>query len=293
MGTIENADRIARSLPVGLSFRERLQLLADIEVSQRPDVVIHSVAVARMSMIFGASIGMRAEELACLGEAARWHDIGKIAVDGPILAKPGRLTLQEFDEIRRHVPAGVLLLGEDAPEVMRDVAAFHHERYDGSGYEGLRCEDIPLEARIVAICDVHDALIRRRDYKAPMHEEDALLLMTFDAMPPGFGRRNFDPILLRRFVAVRLMDPSFVPSRDGLIQLAEYALSDPMIDQDRTGCSAGSRKLEVAVARVDMLDILDLGEQVGHLERMLERAHRQDDAADPSHEAVGDPWRRS
>lgn len=232
MGTIRNADRLARSIPGGFAFKDRLRFLARIEAAERPDVAEHARAVSRTSMRLADGIGMTREEILDVGIAARWHDIGKLAVDEKILTKTGRLTEDEFGEIKAHVESGVKFLGPEAPRIMLDATGYHHERYDGWGYVGLKGEDIPLVARIVAIADVHDALMSERDYKAPMSEEDALGLMTRNADSPGFGRRNFDPFLLRRFVAVRLADPGFSASSDGRADLEEYAGSDPMSDLD-------------------------------------------------------------
>ena len=92
---------------------------------------------------------------------------------------------------------------------MLDVAKYHHERYgDEHGYFGVAGENIPYAARIVAVADVHEALTAKREYKPPMPEGDALSMMTAKTEAPALGRAAFDPFLLRRFVAMRLRDPS-------------------------------------------------------------------------------------
>ena len=109
--------------------------------------------------------------------AAPMHDLGKIAVDDAILRKPGRFTPEEFAEMKKHAPEGARLVkqildGTDNVEFMNiavNVAHYHHERWDGSGYpEGLKAEEIPFEARIMAIVDVYDALVSKRVYKESM-----------------------------------------------------------------------------------------------------------------------------
>ena len=114
--------------------------------------------------------------------AAPKHDLGKIAVDDAILRKPGRFTPEEFEQMKKHAPEGArivkqILEGTDNVEFMNiavNVAHYHHERMDGSGYpEGLKGEEIPFEARIMAIADVYDALVSKRVYKDSMSFEQA------------------------------------------------------------------------------------------------------------------------
>lgn len=115
-------------------------------------------------------------------KAAPMHDLGKIAVDDAILRKPGRFTPEEFEQMKRHAAEGArivhkILEGTDDDEFHRiaeNVAHYHHERWDGSGYpEGLSGEGIPLEARIMAIADVYDALVSKRVYKEALSFEQA------------------------------------------------------------------------------------------------------------------------
>lgn len=107
-------------------------------------------------------------------KAAPMHDLGKIAVDDAILRKPGRFTDEEYEQMKRHAAEGAkviheILLNTDDEEfkvVAENVAHYHHERFDGSGYpDGLVGENIPVEARIMAVADVYDALVSKRVYK--------------------------------------------------------------------------------------------------------------------------------
>ncbi|MCR5089935.1 MAG: HD domain-containing protein [Oscillospiraceae bacterium] len=106
-------------------------------------------------------------------KAAPMHDIGKIAVDDDILRKPGKYTPEEYEQMKKHAKKGAHILEEifsDTEEgfrtVAQNIAHYHHERVDGTGYpEGLKGDEIPLEARIMAIIDVYDALVSKRVYK--------------------------------------------------------------------------------------------------------------------------------
>lgn len=228
--TSGNVQKIQDGINDGWPFMKRLKHLAELEASEISDVADHATNVATTAAQIATELGLGSDETDQLYFAARWHDIGKLAVPKEVLFKAGRLTPDEFSEIKMHTTAGVDLLGADAPKLLVDVTSFHHERYDGFGYHGLKGEDIPFEARIVAVADVHDALVSKREYKDPMPEADALLLMTGDTPSPGFGRRGFDPIVLRRFVTMRLADPEFIASKEARETLAAYAASEPMSD---------------------------------------------------------------
>ena len=129
-------------------------------------------------------------------KAAPMHDLGKIAVDDAVLRKPGRFTDEEYEKMKQHAAEGArviheILLNTDDElfkQVAENVAHYHHERWDGSGYpERLSGEEIPLEARIMAIADVYDALVSKRVYKEAFDFEKANAIIT-----EGMGTQ-FDP----------------------------------------------------------------------------------------------------
>ena len=129
-------------------------------------------------------------------KAAPMHDLGKIAVDDAVLRKPGRFTPEEYDKMKRHAAEGARVIheillhtdNESFKKVAENVAHYHHERWDGSGYpEGLAGEQIPLEARIMAVADVYDALVSRRVYKEAFDFEKANAIIL-----EGMGSQ-FDP----------------------------------------------------------------------------------------------------
>jgi HD-GYP domain len=232
---LEKAREICANIPVHGSFADRAKWLLGEESVDRPFVRFHSNGVAYYAAKLSTFIGMDPGKVEEIHFGSILHDIGKLAVPDEILRYPGKLPPDLMGHMKKHAEAGDLLLGEDAPSVVRNITRYHHERYDGLGYFGLRGEDIPLEARIVQIADVHNALMEKRDYKADLGEEQTLLLMTQN--PPEraqFGRFNFDPYLLRRFVTMRLVDIDFNASLsdEGRKALVEYANSHPMSDFD-------------------------------------------------------------
>jgi HD-GYP domain-containing protein (c-di-GMP phosphodiesterase class II) len=134
----------------------------------------HALRVAALSVRIGRAFGFEGPELETLALAAKLHDVGKLAVPRSILAKPGPLDEDEWATMRRHPTEGARLLAPYVPST--DVLAIvmsHHERWDGAGYpEGLRGEQIPLGARIVAVVDAFCAMIEPRPYR-PTLDADA------------------------------------------------------------------------------------------------------------------------
>lgn len=149
-----------------------------------------------MLMLFGRE-GLTEEFCKNVIQAAPMHDLGKIAVDDAVLRKPGKFTDEEYTKMKAHAAEGArivdsILEGTDNEEfhrVARNVAHYHHERWDGSGYpEGLKGDDIPIEARIMAIADVYDALVSKRVYKEKFSFEDADSIM-MESMGKHFDKR--------------------------------------------------------------------------------------------------------
>ncbi|MFW1676208.1 HD-GYP domain-containing protein [Pontibacter sp. JAM-7] len=146
------------------------------------------------------------ETITLLVKAAPLHDIGKVGVPDAILLKPGKLTDQEFEIMKRHTVYGrdALAAAEkklsepsDFLTFAKQIAYSHQEKWDGSGYpEGLSGDDIPVSARLMAIADVYDALISTRVYKPPFTHEKAVQIMS-----EGRGA-HFDPDMLDAFIAI-------------------------------------------------------------------------------------------
>lgn len=134
------------------------------------------------------------------------HDIGKVGISDAILLKPGKLTEEEFEEIKRHPRIGYGVIkeieenidGRSLYTMGMDIALYHHEKWDGSGYpEGLKGKDIPLSARIVALIDVYDALTDERPYKRSFTKDEAISFIQ-----EGRGK-HFDPDIVDAFVRIR------------------------------------------------------------------------------------------
>lgn len=136
----------------------------------------HVRRIGAYSEALGLSLGLASDDAETLGQVAMLHDIGKIAIPDAILAKPGRLTPEEFAIMKMHPQAGAdMLVGAGHPFLERaaQVALRHHERWDGSGYPGgLRGEDCPRDSRIVAVADVYDALGQSRCYKRSWSDDE-------------------------------------------------------------------------------------------------------------------------
>ena len=137
--------------------------------------------------------------------SAPLHDVGKIHVPDAILNKPGKLTDDEFGQMKMHTTAGsdiiarAMSMVSDANSTYlaeaRNLAHYHHEKWNGRGYpDGLQGEDIPLSARIMAVADVFDALVSRRSYKEPFSFEDAMKIIR-----EGSGT-HFDPNIAEAFI---------------------------------------------------------------------------------------------
>ncbi len=137
----------------------------------------HSVNVDILSVILGVACGMTDDDLKKLSQAALLHDIGKTCVPIEIINKPGRLTEEEFAEVKNHPRYGYNMLKDnyDISSVTRNAILSHHENEDGSGYpRNLTSENIHLFAKIIHIADVYDALTTKRVYKDAMNPADAL-----------------------------------------------------------------------------------------------------------------------
>ncbi|WP_407571792.1 HD domain-containing phosphohydrolase [Deinococcus altitudinis] len=157
----------------------------------------HTTRAAGMAEQLGERLGLSVHELGHLRQGAFLHDLGKLCVPDEILRKPGRLTPEEWTTMQSHVEQGYDLATRipGLPQDLLNVIRSHHERWDGTGYpDRLAGTDIPLSARIFAVCDVYDALISDRPYKAAWSHEAAVTEIERES------GRHFDPAVVLAFL---------------------------------------------------------------------------------------------
>ena len=166
----------------------------------------HILRISRYSQLIADQLGLSEELCDLIAQAAPMHDIGKIGIPDAILLKPGRLTPEEFKIMQQHTEVGYEILKDSPSKYLQTgsiIALSHHEKFNAQGYpHGLRGDKIPLEARIVAVADVFDALVSNRPYKKSWPVEKA-----FDYIKQERGS-HFDPDCAEIFVneSTRVLD---------------------------------------------------------------------------------------
>ncbi len=170
--------------------------LANAIMAKDPFTKDHIDRVSTLAMNLGGHIGLTQGEISTLMKGGALHDIGKIGVKDAILLKPGVLTPEEFEEIKKHPETGENICRPlNSLKPVLPIIKHHHERYDGSGYpSGLAGEDIPLLARLLAIVDVYDALTSQRAYRDAMSHAQAMAIFRRDT-----ARGKFDHALFEKF----------------------------------------------------------------------------------------------
>ena len=173
---------------------EMLRVVANTLGLKNPYTEKHSESMVNLSVLTGEKLGLSGIGLENLKYGTLLHDIGKIATPDAILNKPGKLTDEEFAEIKKHPIVGYELLSSVSEEIA-DIVRHHHEHVDGSGYpDGLRENAIGIAAKIVAVVDVFDALINVRPYKQAFTKEKALEIIISNE------RLHFDKDVVESFV---------------------------------------------------------------------------------------------
>jgi two-component system, cell cycle response regulator len=179
--------------------RQTTDVLLRALAERHPDLDGHSCDVALLAETTAGRLGLDLDDVEAVRQAAQLHDIGKVAIPEAILHKPGTLDDDEWAFMRRHSEIGERIIAE-APALTRVAAMVRasHERFDGGGYpDGLSRDEIPLGARIVAVCDAFDAMITERPYSAAMSPEDA------ERELRACAGSQFDPDVVEAFCSSR------------------------------------------------------------------------------------------
>jgi hypothetical protein len=164
-------------------YTEVIVALVEAVEAKDPYTRGHTQRVAELAVLIGQDLGLSSERLKTLNQSAMLHDIGKISVPDSVLNKPGRLTAEEFEFVKEHPVRGHRII-QNVRSLRQEVAGVrhHHERLDGSGYpDGLKGEAIPLDARIIAVADVFDALTSARPYRGPWSSQHAFQILDEEA----------------------------------------------------------------------------------------------------------------
>lgn len=184
---------------VNSAFRYTVNALSRASEVNDDNTGMHIKRVNAYSTLIAESLGLDKKFKDTIAFSAQMHDVGKLSVPKNILAKPDKLTMDEFDIMKSHTIYGAKIIG-DSPQLnmASEIAISHHEKFDGSGYPfGKVGEEIPLSGRIVAMADIYDALRTERVYKTAYDH-----LTTFDIITKGDGRvmpQHFDPKILDIF----------------------------------------------------------------------------------------------
>lgn len=169
-----------------------------MRIQSYDDITIrHSQQVAHLAMLLGRRMGFRLTDLETIYWTGLLHDLGKIFIHKNILLKKGRLTPEEYDQVKLHPVLGAEMLAkkclhfEDTFHAVLEGVRFHHERFDGKGYpEGLSGNQIPLYSRILAVADVFDALTSNRSYREALPTSEAVSYLRRNASS------HFDPAIV-------------------------------------------------------------------------------------------------
>ena len=180
-----------RKLTIGL-----VQTLENANTFNDEDTGSHIKRISKYSKFLAKELQLKPMYIEKIGLYASLHDVGKIGIPDHILKKPGKLTKEEFETMKKHVEIGYNLMKDlDINPVALNIVRYHHEKWSGTGYgKGLKGEEIPLEARIVALADVYDALRQKRVYKDAFTHEKSVEIITSES------GKHFDPNLVKIFI---------------------------------------------------------------------------------------------
>src|SRR6185369_7939354 len=190
----EDQDKTHRAMEVQLATIEALALAIEAKAGCTPE---HIRSIQQYAALLAEAAGLPEEEIQAIRTAALLHDIGNMAVPEHILAKPDALTPQEFERVKIHPRVGAdILRGVPFGAPVSELVLCHHERWDGLGYPaGIRGEEIPLGARILAIADCYSTLQADRPYRPARSEADAVAVLQ------EYSGTAFDPARVGMLIA--------------------------------------------------------------------------------------------
>jgi HD-GYP domain-containing protein (c-di-GMP phosphodiesterase class II) len=188
-----------------------LETLLEFLSRTRPDVAEHNRRVGQLSWRFALELGFDEERANQLEFAGSVHDIGKLGVPEAVLAKPGPLTEIEWVQVRLHAQIGADLLRNQGLYEIADWVVAHHERPDGTGYPyGLAADEIPLEARILAVIDAYNAMTSDRPYHSALTRSQAIAELR------GGAGTQFDLEIAEAFLAAIQAMPRAIQAMPGI-----------------------------------------------------------------------------
>ncbi len=183
------------------AYLETLIRLGHAAEYKDQDTFKHIQRIRYSSKVIARQLGCSEEEQENIFHASAMHDVGKVGIPDAILSKKGKLDAEEWEVIKTHPSKGASILGGSDTEILQmseQIALYHHEKWNGNGYpEGLKEDEIPFPARIVAVADVFDALVQERPYKKAWPLQDAL-----DLIQDERGK-HFDPMVVDAFFACK------------------------------------------------------------------------------------------
>ncbi len=195
-----NLETLLLSEELKQTQKEIIILLTELCEKRSLETGSHVKRVSEFARLVGMQIGLNEEKLEILTQASALHDIGKLSTPDMILQKRGSLTEDEFEIMKRHSEEGYKMLMRSNKQLLKEgakIAYQHHEKYNGKGYpKGLKKDEIDINAKIVALCDVFDALTSKRVYKAIWPIEEAISLIEREK------GEHFDPVVVDAFMEV-------------------------------------------------------------------------------------------
>jgi putative two-component system response regulator len=183
---------------LAVASEETVLRLARAAEFRDDETASHTLRMSHYCKMIAEKLDFSQERCELVRLASQLHDVGKIGIPDAILLKPGKLTDEEFTQMKEHAMFGFRILSDSKAALLQTgaiIARSHHERYDGNGYpDGISGEEIAIEARIAAVADVFDALTSKRVYKDPMPTDRAATILRQDS------GKHFDPRLVDIFL---------------------------------------------------------------------------------------------